>query len=68
MKLWLRRGAKSNPKQSAEQLGVQKNHLRIGFDSSTEKKAFFKPSSQKKSVAPLAVKKQGRLSHGDKNA
>jgi hypothetical protein len=33
--------------QSAERLGVQKNVLRIGFDSSTEKKVFFKVSAQK---------------------
>jgi hypothetical protein len=43
--------------QSAERLGLQKNVLRIGFDSSTEKMAFFNASDQKKEVAPLAVKK-----------
>ena len=42
--------------QSAERLGLQKNVLRIGFDSSTEKMAFFNASDQKKEVAPLAVK------------
>ena len=35
-----------NMKQSAEQLDVE-NQLRIGFDSSTEKKLFFKVSAQK---------------------
>jgi hypothetical protein len=42
--------------QSAERLGLQKNVLRIGFDSSTEKMAFFNASDQKNEVAPLAVK------------
>jgi hypothetical protein len=43
-------------KQSAERLGVQKNVLRIGFDSSTEKMAIFIGLKQKKYVAPLPVK------------
>jgi hypothetical protein len=38
--------------QSAGRLDVQKNVLRIGFDSSTEKMAIFSPSDQKKEVAP----------------
>jgi len=38
--------------QSAERLGVQKNVLRIGFDSSTEKMAIFIGLKQKKQVAP----------------
>jgi hypothetical protein len=42
--------------QSAERLGVQKNVLRIGFDSSTEKIAIFIGLKQKKQVAPLPVK------------
>jgi hypothetical protein len=42
--------------QSAGRLGVQKNVLRIGFDSSTEKTAIFSAANQKKEVAPLAVK------------
>jgi hypothetical protein len=33
--------------QSAERLGVQKNVLRIGFDSSTEKMPFFGAPNQK---------------------
>jgi hypothetical protein len=39
-------------KQSAGRLGLQKNVLRIGFDSSTEKTAIFRRSNQKKEVAP----------------
>jgi hypothetical protein len=39
-------------KQSAERLGVQKNVLRIGFDSSTEKMANLMVFHQKKQVAP----------------
>jgi hypothetical protein len=50
-------------KQSAERLDVQKNVLRIGFDSSTEKRAFFNASDQKKEVAPLAVKNRNAASH-----
>ena len=42
--------------QSAERLGLQKNVLRIGFDSSTEKTPFFGASNQKIKVAPLQVK------------
>jgi hypothetical protein len=40
------------PKQSAEQLDVQKNVLLNGFDSSTENAAFFNAIFQKKQVAP----------------
>jgi hypothetical protein len=45
-----------NRKQSAEQLDVQKNILRIGFDSSTENMAIFRVPDQKKEVAPFPVK------------
>jgi hypothetical protein len=38
--------------QSAGRLGVQKNVLRIGFDSSTEKMPFFSAPNQKIKVAP----------------
>jgi hypothetical protein len=47
----LRRGV-VHVKQSAERLGVQKNVLRIGFDSSTENMAIFTAFHQKKQVAP----------------
>jgi hypothetical protein len=43
-------------RQSADQLDVQKNVLRIGFDSSTENQTIFKPCSQKNEVAPFTVK------------
>jgi hypothetical protein len=45
-------------RQSADQLDVQKNVLRIGFDVSTENQTIFKPFFQKKEVAPFAVKNQ----------
>lgn len=45
-------------RQSAGQLEVQKNVLRIGFDSSTENQTFFKPFFQKNEVAPFTVKNQ----------
>ncbi len=38
--------------QSAERLDVQKNVLRIGFDSSTENMPFFGAPDQKIKVAP----------------
>jgi hypothetical protein len=41
-----------NPKQSAEQLDVQKNVLLNGFDVSTENETIFNAIFQKKIVAP----------------
>src|ERR1700759_2324966 len=41
-----------NPKQSAEQLDVQKNVLLNGFDVSTENETIFNATFQKKNVAP----------------
>jgi CRISPR/Cas system endoribonuclease Cas6 (RAMP superfamily) len=47
---------------------VQKNVLRIGFDSSTENRAFFKRIFQKIEVAPLAVKNRNPSSQMRKNS